>query len=900
MTLSAGTRLGAYEITAPIGAGGMGEVYQARDTRLNRDVAIKVLPEAFANDPDRLARFKREAQVLASLNHPHIAAIYGLEEAAGASALILELVEGPTLADRIAKGPIPVDEALPIAKQVCEALEVAHEQGIIHRDLKPANVKLTPDGTVKVLDFGLAKSTSGPSNATTSLSPTITSPAMTMAGMLLGSAAYMSPEQAKGREADKRSDVWGFGCVLYEMLTGKRAFDGEDLTETIAAVVKSEPDLSALPAEVPAHVRLLIRRCLEKDRHKRVSDISTARFVLVEPLVSAETVPHRQSTSHRDPVWKRAAPVIAVAIIASVVVGAVVWRFKPIPLQPVTRFSYRLGDGQQFTNAGRHLLAVSPDGTQLAYVANLRLYLKSSWELDANPIRGTEGAQTTTPVFSPDGASLVFYSGAVSIGARGTGVLKKIATNGGAAVTLCEADNPYGISWDGESILFGQADKGVLRVSAGGGTPEILVRVKGKEIAHGPQMLPDGQSLLYTLAPGIDWDSAQIVVQRLASSERKTVIQRGADARYLPTGHIVYALGGVLFAIPFDARRLEVIGGPVPVVEGVRRGGANGAAAQFAVSRSGSLAYIPGASTAVRPLDLALVDRKGMVDPLKLPSQSYQLPRFSPDGLQLAVGTDDGKEANIWIYELSGKSSIRRLTFGGNNHYPTWTSDGARIAFQSDREGDSAIFWQRADGTGTAERLTKPEKGMAHIPLSSSRRGDVLLFSVGAGSKQSLWIFSLQDKKAVPFGAVMPTSLQTGATFSPDGRWIAYQLVENGSAKIFVQPYPATGATYQIAEGNHAVWGPSGKELFFSRVGLDAFSVVNVMTEPSFTFGNTAASTPRPAYVGRGDLRNWDLAPDGHAFVFVVDKSDPANGNAPIIRVVLNWFEELKRLVPVN
>ena len=899
MTLAPGTRLGAYEITAPIGAGGMGEVYRARDTRLNRDVAIKVLPEAFAQDADRLARFKREAQVLASLNHPHIAAIYGLEETANASALVLELVEGPTLADLIARGPIPVDETLPIARQICEALEAAHERGIIHRDLKPANIKLTPDGTVKVLDFGLAKETGGTVNATTSLSPTITSPAMTMAGVLLGSAAYMSPEQAKGREGDKRSDVWGFGCVLYEMLTGKRAFDGEDLTETIAAVVKSDPDWSALPADISPHVQLLIRRCLEKDRQKRVSDISTARFVLGEPLERAETLPQPHPTAAPRSFWKRAAAAIAAAIVTSAIVGTAVWRFKPIPSQPVTRFTYRLSDGQQFTNAGRHLLAISPDGTQMVYVANLRLYLKSSRETEAVQIRGTEGGLVSTPVFSPDGTSIVFFSGVVTGTAGSVGVLKRIATTGGTAIPLCDATNPHGMSWSGHHILFGQANKGILQVSENGGTPEVLVSTKQGEIAQGPQMLPDGRTILYTLADGVDWDSARVVTHVIGSDDRKAVIQRGADARYVPTGHIVYAMSGVLYAIGFDVRRQAVVGGSVPIVEGIRRAGTVTAAAHFAVSETGTLAYVPGsASAAGRPLDLALIDRKGTSEPLNLPPNAYQGPRFSPDGRYLAVGTDDGKDASIWIRDLSGKNSIRKLTFGGKNRYSIWSSDSARVTFQSDRDGDLAIYWQRADGTGTAERLTKADKGAAHIPEAWSPKGEVLLYSVASGSNHSLWTFSLRDKKSEPFGSVRSFAASTSSSFAPNGRWVTYQSAgEREPTRIFVQPYPSTGAYYQIAEGTYPVWASNGNEVFFSGAsGVNTFSAVRVNTQPTFTFGTPTASTPRPGYVGRTDYRNFDLAPDDNRFVIVVEKQ----GENPRIDFVLNWFEELKRLVPVN
>jgi serine/threonine protein kinase len=491
MALPAGARLGPYEILSALGAGGMGEVYRARDTKLDRDVAIKVLPELFVSDPERVARFQREAKTLAALNHPHIGGIYGLEDAGGVRALVLELVEGPTLADRIAQWPIPLDEALPIARQIAEALEAAHEAGIIHRDLKPANIKLRPDGTVKVLDFGLAKALEPASGASASVtaSPTITTPAMmTGIGMILGTAAYMSPEQAKGRAVDKRSDVWAFGCVLYEMLAGKRAFDGDDPTEVIAAVIRGEPDWKALTVDVPEHVRLLIRRCLEKDRGKRISDISTARFVILES--ETFSMPRIASGGSARAAWssrrRRMTLALVAAISASALTGAIVWQLKPAPQLPVTRFIVQLPADQQFTNAGRKIVTISPDGTKLVYVANSRLYLKAIDRPEATAISGTEApgvgpsgvtnlSGVTSPVFSPDGRSIAFYSAADR-------ALKRISTTGGTAVTLCRASNPFALSWDGDAILF-TTIQGIMRVPENGGSPEALATLGVSEQA---------------------------------------------------------------------------------------------------------------------------------------------------------------------------------------------------------------------------------------------------------------------------------------------------------------------------------------------------------------------------------------------------------------------------------
>jgi eukaryotic-like serine/threonine-protein kinase len=547
MALSPGTRLGPYEILSAIGSGGMGEVYRARDTQLKRQVAIKVLADSFSQDPDRLARFQREAEVLATLNHPNIAAIYGLEKADGITGIVLELVEGQTLADRIARGPVPLDEALPIAKQIAEALEAAHEQGVVHRDLKPANIKVREDGAVKVLDFGLAKLLDSDAVASTQTrgfspgltnSPTITTPAMTMAGVILGTAAYMSPEQVKGRPADKRSDIWAFGCVLYEMLAGRRAFEGEDVSDTLAAVLRGEPDWTALPNNAPASVRALVRRCLQKDRMKRTGDIAAALFVLEEPSVDGPgmiaTPPAGRAA------WLRVIPLVAAAA-ATFALTSLMWReWRPSFTPPtVARFTFALPEGQQFTFAGTQapVLAISPDGTQIVYAVNQGLFLRSISGLEPRAVPGSEGAQLY-PTFSPDGRSIAFV-GTVrrpSEGAGRSNALKRIAVIGGAPVTLCAITFPSGISWGNDGILFGEPGKGVMRVSASGGTPELLVRLNDRELAHDPRMLPDGETVLFTLAKsaaqGVE-DKGQVVVESLKSHRRTTLVSGASSARYL-------------------------------------------------------------------------------------------------------------------------------------------------------------------------------------------------------------------------------------------------------------------------------------------------------------------------------------------------------------------------------
>ncbi len=909
MALSAGTTLGVYEIIALLGAGGMGEVYRARDSKLGRDVAIKVLPDLFVDDPERVGRFQREAQVLASLNHPHIAGIYGLEQSGATRFLAMELVEGESLAEHIeglrAKGShlraegasagqagLPIDEAIAIARQIAEALEAAHEKGIIHRDLKPANIMLTADGGVKVLDFGLAKVLERESSASMAMSPTLSLQA-TYAGTILGTAGYMSPEQARGKATDKRTDVWAFGCVLYEMITGRRAFEGEDITDTIAAVVRGEPDWNALPADLPSTVRTIVRRCLEKDRNQRFADIAVVLFLMNEPREAA--TPVALLAAPRLPLWRRALPLAAVAIIAAAITGAVAWTLRPSPPAPrVTRFAVLLGEGQHFSNTGRQLVALSPDGTRIVYVANLRLYSRLMSESEARPIAGTEteaNSGVTNPVFSPDGRSIAFYSGPDR-------TLKRIAIGGGTPVTICTAANPFGMSWEGDEILFGQGSQGIMRVSANGGAPERIIAVKSGELAHGPQMLPGGQAVLFTLATGVSagsetWDKAQIVVQSLKSGERKTLVSGGADARYVSTGHLVYALGGVVFALRFDPRRLAVAGGPVPIIEGVRRSGNfQTGAAHFISSDSGSLIFIPGPTSASSvQADVALMDRQGTVLPLKLPPGPYEHPRVSPDGARLAVGTDDGKAANVWVYDLSGTSAIRQLTFGGGNRFPIWSADGQRVAFQSDREGDLALFWQRADGAGTAERLTKPEQGTSHVPESWAPDGKTVLVAVGKGSSGSLWALSMPGKQAAAYGGVQ-ASLPISAAFSPDGQWVAYS---DFSAGTLVQPFPATGAKYQVSTSSSSAWSPDGKELIMRSGGGFRLVVSGITTKPSFTFASPG-ELPQGNFLQSPSERNFDVMPDGKRFVGVIaaDQTQSGSTGTQQIQVVENWFEELK------
>jgi Tol biopolymer transport system component len=894
MSLAPGTRLGPYEIVAPLGAGGMGEVYRARDTNLGRDVALKTLPDSVAHDAERLARFRREAQVLAALNHPHIAGIYGLEEANSQRFLVLELVDGETLEARIQRGALPIDEALTIAREIAEALEAAHEKGIIHRDLKPANIALTANDRVKVLDFGLAKPSealAGTGGVDALNSPTITSPAMTALGVILGTAAYMSPEQARGRAADKRTDVWAFGCVLFEMLTGKRAFSGDDVSDTVAAVLKSAPDWKLLPPSLPPAVRLLLEGCLEKNHCERISDFSTARFALkpsstASPDVTVQTRP-AQSTAG-----------VAFLVLAAVAAGAGLaiglQPRQPTPHLPVTRFAIPEPEGKQLT-LPRRVMAVSPDGTRIVYGAGGQLYLRSLANVESRPIPGAD--PSIEPAFSPDGESIVFWA---------EPGLKKIAVTGGTSVGVCvTAPAPFGIDWTDSGIVFVQPGVAIMRVSANGGTPTTLVPLSMADgLAQGPQLLPDGDTLLFTLAQPTPsttlWDKARVVAHSIKSGRRTTIVERASDARYLPTGHLLYVVEGTMMAAQFDLNRMQITSGAVPVVEGIRRSAPSaGGAAQYSVSNTGVLAYVPGPIRAGEE-NIFLHDRKGGMTPLKLPRGSYSYPRVSRDGKWLAFETTDGKNAVISLYELTGASSVRRLTFRGNNRFPIWSADGKHVAFQSDRDGDLGVFWQPVSG-GTAERLTRPEPGIAHVPESWSPRDDVFLFSVTKGSETSLWTFSMRNRKAARFADVTSTSVPTNAIFHPEGTWVAYQSgdsVAAAEAITYVQPFPPTGEKYEIARGGRPLWSADGKELFFVPAPSQ-FAAVSVRTEPAFAFTPPVAIPRRFGLAPPANPRPYDIMPDGR-FV-IVDATDAmGEQRTSQIEVVLNWHEELKRLVPTK
>ena len=894
--MESGTKLGHYEILNLLGKGGMGEVWRARDTKLGREVAIKTLPEEFAKDSDRLARFEREAKLLASLNHPNIAAIHGFEEDNGTHFLVLELVEGDTLADRVKRGAIPVEESLKLALQIAEALEAAHEKGVIHRDLKPANVKVTPKGKVKVLDFGLAKAFAGAeADVSVSNSPTL-SMAATQQGVILGTAAYMSPEQAGGETTDKRADIWAFGVVLFEMLTGCQAFTGKNVSHVLAAVLSNAPDWTSLPTNLHRRIRLLLERCLDKEPKDRLSSISDARVdiqkVLADPAgVLATATDTAQAAPSSRLQW-------VAAVVLAILSAGTVWLLTPEPPLLVSQWEHVLSEDLAFRNPGRPIVALSPDDSQFVYNATGGLYLRSIDELDARVIPGTEDA-LTNPAFSPDGEWLAFQQ---------DGQLKKIAVVGGASVSLADiGSNPGGISWDqDETILYSTAE-GVMRVSADGGEPELLVGATEDAIGSYPQLLPGGNTVLMNVGGGGNAFGGEISLYSLESRESK-ILFPGSRPRYVPTGHILYAQDNVLFAVPFDVDQLEVTGGPVPLIEGVRS-----APPQYAVSDSGSLAYIPGFDQSGPANVLALVGRDGEVERLNLAPKDYRRPRLSPNGRELAVQIGGPDGSDIWIYDLSENTAIRRLTQEGNDTYPVWTPDGNRVTFSSDRDGPVAIYWHSADGSGLTEPITTPEDGFEQRPEAWSPDGRTLVLrqirSEVGNSSGSLWTLSLDGSSELELLHDMPEADDLSASFSPNGAWIAYTAGSLGSGHTYVQPFPLTGEIRQVtveADGVMPMWSADGSELFYRRNSTaavnnqSALMAVDVVAQDRLLAFGTERPLAIEGFLSFPSGRDYDITPNGQSFLLLVpaDQTD-SEPYQPQINVVLNWIEELKERVPV-
>ncbi len=909
MTLRAGSRFGPYEIVAPIGAGGMGEVYRARDPRLGREVAVKVLPEAFTADAERMARFHREAQVLAALNHTHIAAIYGVEDSEGVRALVLELVEGETLAERLARGPLEPEEALGIAREIADALEAAHEKGIIHRDLKPANIKLTPGGRVKVLDCGLAEALAGEGwSPGISHSPTITAVA-TRDGVVMGTAAYMSPEQARGKPVDKRSDIWAFGAVLYEMLTGRRAFPGETVSDTLAAILTRDPDWSALPASAPATVRRLLVRCLERDRNRRLHDIADARIETEEalaelrggarpgaegPLVAAKRGPL--------PLSRVAAyALLAAGLLAAAVLAGrrSVGRVAPVSIAAApTRSIVPLPEGTRLAGWASPIVAISRDGRKLAFVAEKegafqRLYVH---RLDTGETRLVPDSETAEgPFFSPDGDWVAFATD-VSAFRAGAGQLRKFSLSTGLTQTICGVPDYFGGAWseDGAIYFVGEEQKGIWKVPAGGGTAIPVassVRAGGRDEQRSllwPQLLPGGESLIVSDEDASRWSDARVL--DLTSRELKDVLRGALFARFVPTGHLLYLdPAGTLFAVPFDPAGARTTGPPVATVKDIAIGCNLGGA--FAVSDSGSLVYATGyvRGSERELLTIVRVDRAGAVEPLPLEPQTFQhFLRVSPDGRRLTVATWD---YTFWVYDLARNTRLRLPNTHVRGHdYPVWSPDGAHIAWGGEKEGEPGwkIFWQLADGSGEPQVLVGQGLNERLLTSFSPDGRGLLYFDVGLEDQQGIWVQPIGEKGP-------PRRLLSGAELrepmvSPDGRWLAYTSPESGMLEIYIQKYPELGHKQQVSSrgGEHPLWSRDGHEIFYGRGDSLYSASFEAAAEPKI-------GTPRLLFEKPG-IRGYDVAADGKGFYALLEPPD--GGVVRELHLVTNWFEELNRLAP--
>ncbi|MGO9255908.1 MAG: protein kinase domain-containing protein [Bryobacteraceae bacterium] len=882
-----------YRIVSKLGEGGMGAVYRATDTKLNRDVAIKILPPAFAEDPGRMARFEREAQVLASLNHPNIAAIYGIEQ----GAIIMELVEGEDL-----KGPVPIETALDYARQIAAGLEAAHEKGVVHRDLKPANIKVTGPasghpGVVKLLDFGLAKATESAPASSSTQSPTL-SLAMTQVGTILGTAAYMSPEQARGKPVDKRADIWAYGVVLYEMLTGRQLFGGgETVSDTLAAVLKSDPDWSALPAATPPRVRRLIERCLRKNPKQRLRDIGDARLTLDE----AEPEPVAAAPSPRR-AWLPWA-VVGVMMVASAAVAVWGW-LRPAPERPVVRVATSM--------AVRNLpgaLAISPDGSRIAFVSGTGtglIYVRAMDQLEAKPIAGTEGASFLS--FSPDGSQISFVDSRPS-----PNVLKKVAIAGGVVQTLAPIGNqrtgPHQSWASGGNILF--IDNGVLMgIPSTGGKPVVLARPdieKSEVFYYSGQLLPGGREILLSVFGGQTGNPIIALDPQTGAKKRLLVTPTAAIAQFVPAGapatagYLVYyvASTGSLMAAPFDAERLEIKGDPVPVIDGVL-GYTTSPFAFFAISNSGTLVYVPGTVAQSSGNTLVWVDRQGAEEPLAAPPQSYRSARVSPaDANRIALGILSNGSSDIWVYDTA-RGILDRISNDGFSFGPIWTPDGKGIVYERNPgSGHPAAMWAPADRSAPPSAIaTRREKGPI-APSSVSSDGKLVLGYYPL--EKGLWAAPLEgfanggsSKGAGPRSILESEFAKWTPDLSPDGHWVAYSADDTGRQEIYVTAYSDAGPKVTISAdgGTLPRWSRNGRELFY-RSG-NKMMAVEVQTVPTFRAG-------RPKVLFEAAYRGYDVSADGHRFLMVkppaAQQSPPASDQ---VMIVFNWLEELRRRLPAG
>ena len=808
-------------------------------------------------------------------------------------------MEGPTLADRIAQGPIPVDEALPIAKQIAEALEAAHEAGVIHRDLKPANIKVRDDGTVKVLDFGLAKALDTAPDGDPSQSPTLTA-AATQMGVIMGTAAYMSPEQARGKVVDKRADVWAFGAVLFEMLTGRRAFDGEDVSVTLANVINQPPDWEALPSSLSPVLATYLRRCLTKEPKQRIPDIAAMRLAMEGAFETPVGASPTERIAPQPAGWREALPWVA-GIVLAVVSSLAVWSVTRPETPRVVRFTVAHDDAVPLTVTPLlPNITISPNGEQLAYLTGS--VGVGAEQLHVRPLAGWSSetlvadGQLDHPFFSADSQSVGFYD-------RNTSVLKRVAVRGGPASTICVlTEFLRGASWGvDDTIIFGTNGGGLWRVAAGGGEPEPLTMPDAEkgEVSHMfPEILPGGDSVLFVIA-GRSLEESQIAVLSLDTLEQQVVIPGGAFPQYSPTGHLLYGVQGNLWAVGFDLNRMETVGDPVPVQEGVLTKG-NGLAL-FSVSANGSLVYLTGElSSGEAPRSLVWVDRLGNEEPVAADPQAYRSLQLSPDDQQVVTQVESGGDSNLEVYDLA-RDTPRRFTFGsGNNNYPFWTPDGDRILWQS-FEFDFNLVWKAADGTGQAERLTTSDN--IHIPLSFSADGQTLVMTeIRPDTGGNIGLLSMDGEHTIAW-ALESNSNEFHADVSPEGRWMAYTTDESGQMEVYVTAFPNVFETrVKISQdgGLTPQWGADGRELFFqTRDGT--IMVVEIETEPTISRGTPVPVFDEPYWIAGVDFspRAFDISRDGQRLLVIKeDATTDATGEEPEIHVVLNWTEELTRLVP--
>jgi serine/threonine protein kinase/WD40 repeat protein len=885
--LRPGDRLGVFEIQRMLGAGGMGDVYQARDTRLDRMVAIKVLPSHLAANPERYRRFEREARAIASLDHPHIGALYDVGQDRDLRFLVMQYLDGETLAARLAKGQLPLEQLLRYAIEIAEALDHAHRRGVIHRDLKPGNIFLTKSG-VKLIDFGLAAWRSVGAGGTNA-EPRRRSSApegLTKAGVILGTLHYMAPEQLNGHEVDERTDLFAFGAVVYEMATGTRPFKGEASASVIAAILHSQPPslLTVLP-ETPPPLAHLVDACLAKEPDARWQSAGDAAHELrwvanLDPSIGAKRVSTTMITT------RTAAFVAAGGVLVGSLVGAALWsRAGPptsAPVLHVTRSSVATPAAGPLIHQG---FAVSPDGTHLAYVANGKLYLRALDEFEWKLVSATEG--TTGAVFSPDSRWVAFFA---------NGALKKVGIAGGAPQVICRASDPYGATWGADDIIVftDMHNTGLSRVAASGGTPTSVTTLNpaNREKSHRyPNFLPNGKAVLFNIISSdmTSFDDARIAVVSLDTGRQKILLDGGMNPRYSATGHLIYSRGASLFAAPFDVQRLEITGEATPVLEGVSASDLNGYAG-FGFASDGLLAYVRGGLRG-RDRRVMSVDRQGNAQVLVDARRDFLSVYISPNGQQLALTTTSATD-RMWLYDLA-RRTLTPLTSAWDNRVSAWTPNGKRITFFSDRAGAYNLYWQTPDAGDAAERLTQSSYHQGDDGAwSPDGRFFVFHDQVDRGQSLSLLTFgsesSVRPLIATQFSALDPR-------FSPDGRWLAYDSDDSGREEVYVRSFPDLAARWQIstAGGIVPVWNPRGRELFYWDPANEAMTAVPIQTGSTFKAG-----TPRVLFKGHYLMWNYDVTPDGQRFIMI----EPGPSEAPATEIALlqNWTEELKRRASIH